>query len=39
MVGAPGYLIALARGPTIDTFNVDGGRSQISDSTHQGSRR
>jgi hypothetical protein len=35
MVGALESPSAPARGPIVDVFNVDGGRSQISVSTHQ----
>jgi hypothetical protein len=37
MVGAPGYPArAPPKGPVIDIFSIDGGRSQISVSTRQG---
>jgi hypothetical protein len=34
--GIPGSPAALTRGPPSMFFNVDGGRSRISDSTYQG---
>jgi hypothetical protein len=39
MVGALESPSAPARGPIVDVFNVDGGYSQISVSTHQGACR
>jgi hypothetical protein len=38
MVGAPGSSVSTPRGPAIDVFCVDGGRSQISGTTSQGGR-